>query len=302
MSHFSVLVFGPENEQELEEALEPFYEQGEDSDDFMEFTDCTDEVMDKWDHGNGLYPLHDNSEHDLKVTMLEKYNNLENFVSEWFGYSEVDGQYGYYNNPNAKWDWWTIGGRWSGFFKHKNPTVGEKQEGAWNRPPVEQGYVDVIQIKDIDFDGMMRETRDHVGKAFDAYEKAKGNTTPVAWKEYMDGVGTLYPTIDDARDAYHATPYYKAMEGVQVGIFTDAYTQYCEAAEDPREAMIQDAVNGAITPFACLKDDEWRERGEMGWFGMCSNEKEADNWDCEFHEVLASMDPETWVINVDCHI
>lgn len=54
--------------------------------------------------------------------------------------------------------------------------------------------------------------------------------------------------------------------------------------------------------FAILHNDEWMERGEMGWFGMASNEKPEGDWDKEFKRVIDSLDPEDEVTVVDCHI
>jgi len=67
-------------------------------------------------------------------------NNFELFLKEWGGYEEKDtdtGKYGYWENPNAKWDWYQVGGRWSGLLKIKHRTVSNK--------------VDSARINDIDF-------------------------------------------------------------------------------------------------------------------------------------------------------
>lgn len=34
---------------------------------------------------------------------------------DFCGYKLENGRWGYWHNPNAKWDWsWVVGGRWSG--------------------------------------------------------------------------------------------------------------------------------------------------------------------------------------------
>ena len=38
----------------------------------------------------------------------------------------------------------------------------------------------------------------------------------------------------------------------------------------------------SIDTFAVLKDGQWYEKGQMGWFGFASNEKDDDAWDEEF--------------------
>jgi hypothetical protein len=44
------------------------------------------------------------------------------------------------------------------------------------------------------------------------------------------------------------------------------------------------------------------ERGEMGLFGCASNEKDRDQWDKEFSDLIDGLPPETWLAVVDCHI
>ncbi len=56
-----------------------------------------------------------------KIPLKEFYpDGFENFIEEWAGYKKDEiGRYGYYENPNAKWDWHQLGGRWTGHFKLK---------------------------------------------------------------------------------------------------------------------------------------------------------------------------------------
>lgn len=49
----------------------------------------------------------------------EKYPTLDKFAKEYYGYRKVNGRYGYMSNPNAKWDWYSEGGRWSGYLYNK---------------------------------------------------------------------------------------------------------------------------------------------------------------------------------------
>lgn len=49
----------------------------------------------------------------------EKYPTIDEFAKEYFGYCKVNGRYGYMSNPNAKYDWYSEGGRWGGFLINK---------------------------------------------------------------------------------------------------------------------------------------------------------------------------------------
>lgn len=107
MSHFTVLVVGPNPELQLR----PFQENnmGDCPKEFLEFVDHTAEVTEVWNN--------------LKGDEYTKYKNkpIEEFAEDYFGYrrDENGERFGYYENPNAKWDWYLIGGRWTGFFKLK---------------------------------------------------------------------------------------------------------------------------------------------------------------------------------------
>ena len=58
-----------------------------------------------------------------------------------------------------------------------------------------------------------------------------------------------------------------------------------------------------ILPFAVVTPiGEWHERGKMGWWACVFNEKATDNWKSEFKEFLDSLDEDTIVTVVDCHI
>lgn len=49
----------------------------------------------------------------------EKYPTIDKFAKDYYGYRKVNGKYGYMSNPNAKYDWYSEGGRWSGYLTNK---------------------------------------------------------------------------------------------------------------------------------------------------------------------------------------
>lgn len=49
----------------------------------------------------------------------EKFPTLNEFAKTYHGYIKVNGRYGYMSNPNAKYDWYSEGGRWSGYIYNK---------------------------------------------------------------------------------------------------------------------------------------------------------------------------------------
>ncbi len=69
------------------------------------------------------------------------------------------------------------------------------------------------------------------------------------------------------------------------------------------KAYRRDVVNldEAVT-FAVVKNGEWYERGDMGWFGIVRNEKDKDEWDKTFQELIKDIPEEECLTIVDCHI
>ena len=49
----------------------------------------------------------------------EKYPTIDKLAKDYFGYRKVNGKYGYMSNPNAKYDWYSEGGRWNGYLTNK---------------------------------------------------------------------------------------------------------------------------------------------------------------------------------------
>lgn len=121
MSHFSVLVVA-NSYGELEDKLQPFHE--------YECTGIKDEYVEF-------------VEADLTVCESEyleykgDYESFEEFMKEYHGYEELkyrtnynddDGnrigiatsKWGRWTNPNAKWDWWIVGGRYENKLIHKD--------------------------------------------------------------------------------------------------------------------------------------------------------------------------------------
>jgi hypothetical protein len=184
--HFTVLVIG----DDFESQLEPFWEldlpKETIKDDYRaEFhSDVVKEILEedfikykqelKRDWVDKVVPLEDD------------YNTLDEYALIQHGYyfDEKTNSYGYYLNPNSRWDWFTVGGRWTGYFKLKEGRTGDiGQPGTGNNKPIE-GYVDIVRKGDIDFEGM---TKDSIETAKRSWEEAKSEKDK-AMKNFSYGI------------------------------------------------------------------------------------------------------------------
>jgi len=208
-------------------------------------------------------------ENILKESTSSRYyealnkKDYEAILSDYYGGGFNDnGDWGHWYNPNAKWDWFSVGGRWRGFFKLKPGAKGELGQDSWSSPKEDmKGKADIAKIKDIDWEGMDKEYYDSAKKRWNA------------WQEELK---------KPEKERQH--PYFNF--GVEKG---DTEKTYMD-----RE--------GHWKPFCIVMNDEWYERGTMGWWGCVSNEKEEDVWDKEWKKLIAELDPETVLTAVDFHI
>jgi len=111
MSHFVVAVLS-HSPGEVEDLLAPYSENDEAYYEFHE-----EDV--------GVYRLDYETNEKLQKDYPTFCEYLEN---EWgYEYNPVKNVYGRYYNPNAQWDWWTIGGRWDGILSLKPHTQNKNQ-------------------------------------------------------------------------------------------------------------------------------------------------------------------------------
>lgn len=133
MSHFTCAVFthGIPCSEEIDDKLLPYMENScaEPPREFMEWYSIRDKYAEKYENDTvlGAFDFSGNfvSKYDKKFTsdMAEQeypvklaYPTFESYMEDYCGYyfDEEMQDYGYWQNPNAKWDWYEIGGRWSG--------------------------------------------------------------------------------------------------------------------------------------------------------------------------------------------
>jgi hypothetical protein len=75
----------------------------------------------------------------LKIN--EKYPDYDTYLENYHGITNKEEQ-GYWNNPNAKWDWHLLGGRWSGMIKLK-----EGKKGIIGEPGVFDNNIGIDQAR-----------------------------------------------------------------------------------------------------------------------------------------------------------
>lgn len=337
MSHFTVLVVG----NDPEEQLKPFQENNmcDCPEEYITFNDVEDDHLKQYNEKStekAVMPdgtLHNTFDpeyknHPVKEMLLVKsvpfkelYSSFEEFVKDWHGSSKRDektNRYGYWENPNAKWDWYQLGGRWTGFFQMNKDRYGSVgNPGLMTKVPV-KGTADQAFKKDIDFDKMRKLSAQKASDTYKMIEDEFDGTIPkltLRWEDLMDSKNETYNKLDIQvkRDMYHnqaAMVEWKSRAGkYQASSKIDKYFEKLYSIlvwdspgdfEMSKEEYIQKHVDSSISTFAVLMDGKWYERGTMGWWAMISNEK--GDWDKEYSKLLDSVSDDTLLSIYDCHI
>lgn len=200
-------------------------------------------------------------------------------------------------NPNKEWDWWVIGGRWSGFLQLKPGATGQLGErGVMGSHFADgPGRADSAVKGNIDFDGMRNAAANKAALQWDKAAAARAGRTWHTWEHVRDVLHA--GDLDAARKVYHAQ---EAKEAVAAALDHpwDGVDEYLT----PRETYIQQARDRAIAPYALVKDGQWVAKGQMGWFGMSSDDISQDDWNRKVNELLESLPDDTLLTLVDCHI
>ncbi|HAK2208019.1 hypothetical protein MOV10_14355 [Salmonella enterica subsp. enterica serovar Abeokuta] len=281
MSHFSVLIIG----NNPEEALAPFHEfecTGID-DQYIQEIDITEEIRGDIESECSVesavsYHLGDNKSvtSDSLLDLAETHK---------YGYAIVrDGELikaVKRTNPNKKWDWYQIGGRWSGFFLHRSGMC-----------------VDSIKKSDIDFTGMIADKAIVAKRNYEAFAAAiTGHEYPRSWPSIMETLGK--DNIDQARDIYHSQPALNAIKKAGLNFLFKCPVEHFGHDE---QAFVTREASSFFSPYAIIHEGVWIAKGEMGWFGMSDDDVTQEEWNEKVFELIRDL-PDDAILSVyDCHI
>jgi hypothetical protein len=201
-------------------------------------------------------------------------------------------------NPQSRWDWYQLGGRWTGFFKLKAGAQGDTGSPGLFTPTSKPGWADQARKGDIDLEGM----RDAAGaEAAEFHAKATlamaGTPPLVAWQKVRE---EMFPgDIDAARTFYHGQAGMKALFAAKIHLF-DAAEYLCLDAPNPLLEHVTRARLDAGRTFAILDENGWHEKGRMGWWGVVHDE--TDTWPQAYQAIVDAAPDEALFSVYDVHI
>lgn len=284
MSHFTVLVAGAD----LDAQLQPFHEfecTGVD-DDFVIDKDITEEISgEAAEDEHGLSGALEN--HGLDDRIVADESEVKRGDTHKYGFAVVvNGKLVRAvkrTNPNKKWDWWLIGGRWPRFWLLKD---GSRCASALK--------------KDIDLPGMRDAAAVRITEQFSAFADLFTGEIP-DWAALLEQHG-----LEKARAIYNEHPMIVAIHerdqklGRVLPLFGVSIREhFCNG---DLAAVVERERTKAVSTFAVLLDGVWHERGSMGWWGSVSDARDEKVWAREYQAMLAQIPDDTLLSVIDCHI
>jgi len=279
----------------------------------------------------------------VQIPNQQLYPTLEAYAEQVHGESldPKTGTFGHWRNENAKWDWWSVGGRYAGWFP---VTPGYKPLVLNDAPPapnaaeiferrlgkvlaqadpsqedrkaakihVKDGLptCDVVRVRDLDLDAVARASEADARAYLKEYAALRG--------------GKRWGAFEGPEDMAHRIGLARVVEGphtpeegevadrwgdVHAHLSSDDkrrdWTTVYRAVPD-EEAFVRDVAGcfSRIASYAFLNESGWHEPGRVGWFGTASDEPVTY---VPFKQTFADTflrpgDPTDFLVAVDCHI
>lgn len=235
-------------------------------------------------------------------------------------------------NPDSRWDWYSLGGRWRGSLKVTPKAwdrMTKKQMNGlgeiswvynpeWNDGKVhtdEPMWVDQCRRGDLDLQGMIdakvAKGKEAVAALID-FISEHGSPPDASWVD----AGLEGDELKAARDAYWAHPWMqannklamkerdsKATVGV-MGYWDLEDLRLVTENADGADRFLKLQAQRAVPGYAFLDEEHgWVEPGRMGWWGMSSDTAESR---AKYYEerlaVLTAVPDDVLVSVYDCHI
>lgn len=212
-------------------------------------------------------------------------------------------------NQQATWDWWQVGGRWTGYFPVKPGQVGDLRLftgspgvfGTQSAP----GRVDGGPRGLLDFEAMRTSAATAGAAEYDRWTEVMADLPDAQpWEHFL----ALHKTHQTSYPLARAQSEYQAQPRVQRARSREDFdawtTDLIAAFAVSREDYIQRAAQRAVPGYAYLRlDGAWEAPGQMGWFGISSDrEEDRTAYLTRINRHLDSLDTDTVIAAVDCHI
>ena len=243
----------------------------------------------------------------VQVPHKQRFETFDRFMSEWHGYKKDPelGRFGRWENPNRKWDWWQLGGRWTGFFPLKAGRAQELGSPGLMTPMPKKNHGDLVALDDIDLDTVAAQQHEAAEKFWGEWKRLiagekldslfgprstalnigllsvrQGSPEPGEERRAIPWAGKV--PVSDSRHGWH---------DVWLDITKEEFLAKYEPEFSP------------INTYAFLDESSWHEPGRMGWWACSSATPESREEHLKsFAEWFKATPGDALLAIVDCHI
>jgi hypothetical protein len=295
LSHFTVLacVHSPDD---LEEALAPYDEERK-AEPYREYEEGKPE--EHWSLGK--------EQRSSPVTWTDVAAIYNGKYGDDEGVMHLDEEGRAYlistRNKNATWDWWTIGGRWSGYFPYSGEHAGDVIMPTGSRDAgIRTAHCDGGPKRALDLAALREEKAEQAIATWRKYHSlVTGLPEALPWSAFRDRIDpdSGYPA-ERARQEYHDQPRVQAVRGTDFAWTDDPVAQF----GIPEALHAERARAHAVPGFATLTlDGRWLAPGTMGWWAV-TDATDDSRWNYleAANAYIDALPGDVWLIAVDCHI
>lgn len=206
-------------------------------------------------------------------------------------------------DDDRKWDWWQVGGRWTGYFPYRaefaNEVIcGKPGPGASDAPA---RRCDGGPKRALDLGALREEKAVEARRAYAEFHALiLGKPRGKSWASFQADLDAGRITIGDARIQYHNQPAIQALNGTDFRFYDDPLAEFGL----PESLYIERAKAQAVPGWATITTDgRWMAPGTMGWFAMsdATEDSQIGYWEVA-NAYIESLPDDVCIIVVDCHI
>jgi hypothetical protein len=218
-------------------------------------------------------------------------------------------------NPKSKWDYWRVGGRWARYFPVLPQVIPEVDDRVittdlsweWREASPEERAAMLGKVEGgpkglLDLDRLRYEKVQEAAEKWDKFHAFAADYPPAkGWKQFLAERGSDEP-IERTRELYAAQPLVQAIR--EHPDYRFYWGSPIDEFSGEREDYLRKARRDAVPGYALLTlDGEWVAPGEMGWFGMSSDDDDSmetyKNW---ANEYIDNLDDDVILVVLDLHI
>jgi hypothetical protein len=304
MSHFSLLVRIPESkvgsgaiiehrvelERALDDMLAPYAENQEPDSPYLAFRDSHAGILSDYE----------------RYKVQGQGQTLESYAEE-NGYVLKDGRYGYMMNPNGKWDWWVIGGRWCGQLIRKERGVADVGEPSLitqlsgQETTLGDRQCDIVRVEDYDYEEADRATESKIDNFINGYELSKTGNNDSLFEPHGTLMALGLRVCTQPRRIKLNENGEEVLDSAGKTVFEAA--EFYDAPFTPDDLRTKYRWYWEPRTYAVLNENGWHAAGEMGWFGCSSDTPESKAAFCRSYRqrFIEGGNPKDVLVMVDCH-